>query len=322
VRPPSAAADNHVNELVLAHDRTVGFRYYNPITGRYISRDPIGYRDGPNVYCYVKNNPINRIDPLGLSEASGWGWSWWDVIPGVQIVHALYDTGAAIGSVTTVPIARGTMNLINGTSSGTNTIQHVVNGGTPPNTAGDEHAWKQIQNGANDIASAVPGTTFTGPVTGPNKVGYTPPVLTKPLKATEAATEGASRIKLPSPKAPLDPTNFAKHETSQVLSPETAPGRYVYVRDAEGIVHVAQDGPHMHPQVLGGGQSATAAGEISIGKGGKVTEYNNYSGTFQFGDETLDGLRHSIEAQGVKVAPGAKVGKMNEEKDRLINGNK
>jgi len=48
--------------------RTVGFRYYNPVTGRYISRDPIGYGDGMNVYAHVHNNPINRIDPLGLDD--------------------------------------------------------------------------------------------------------------------------------------------------------------------------------------------------------------------------------------------------------------
>jgi len=39
-------------------------RYYNPVTGRYLSRDPIGYRDGLNNYIYVHNNPINHIDPL------------------------------------------------------------------------------------------------------------------------------------------------------------------------------------------------------------------------------------------------------------------
>jgi uncharacterized protein RhaS with RHS repeats len=43
-----------------------GFRYYDPEVGRYISRDPIGYGDGLNVYLYVHNNPINHIDPLGL----------------------------------------------------------------------------------------------------------------------------------------------------------------------------------------------------------------------------------------------------------------
>ena len=44
------------------------FRYYDPAIGRYISRDPIGYGDGPNVYLYVHNNPINRIDPVGLAD--------------------------------------------------------------------------------------------------------------------------------------------------------------------------------------------------------------------------------------------------------------
>jgi RHS repeat-associated protein len=47
-----------------------GFRYYDPEVGRYISRDPIGYGDGLNVYLYVHNNPINHIDPLGLEGES------------------------------------------------------------------------------------------------------------------------------------------------------------------------------------------------------------------------------------------------------------
>lgn len=45
-----------------------GMRYFDPETGRYITRDPIGYADGPNVYLYVHNNPINHIDPLGLTD--------------------------------------------------------------------------------------------------------------------------------------------------------------------------------------------------------------------------------------------------------------
>ena len=45
-------------------------RYYDPEAGRYISRDPIGYSDGMNVYLYVNCNPINHIDPLGLGAWS------------------------------------------------------------------------------------------------------------------------------------------------------------------------------------------------------------------------------------------------------------
>ena len=48
-----------------------GFRYYDAVLGKFITRDPSGYPDGSNNYLYVKNNPINAIDPLGLSM-----WSW------------------------------------------------------------------------------------------------------------------------------------------------------------------------------------------------------------------------------------------------------
>jgi len=44
----------------------VGFRYYDPVLGRFLTRDPAGYPDGPNNYLYCNNNPINHIDPLGL----------------------------------------------------------------------------------------------------------------------------------------------------------------------------------------------------------------------------------------------------------------
>ena len=41
-------------------------RYYSPVIGRFISRDPIGVTGGINLYGYVKNRPIKLLDPLGL----------------------------------------------------------------------------------------------------------------------------------------------------------------------------------------------------------------------------------------------------------------
>lgn len=43
-----------------------GYRYYNPETSRWLSRDPIGERGGINVYEITQNNIINKIDYLGL----------------------------------------------------------------------------------------------------------------------------------------------------------------------------------------------------------------------------------------------------------------
>ncbi|MBK1884785.1 RHS repeat-associated core domain-containing protein, partial [Luteolibacter pohnpeiensis] len=45
-----------------------GYRYYDPVTGRWPSRDPIGERGGVNLYGMVGNNGIGRIDLLGLNE--------------------------------------------------------------------------------------------------------------------------------------------------------------------------------------------------------------------------------------------------------------
>src|SRR3990170_5353633 len=40
-------------------------RYYDPEVGRFISKDPIGFAGGVNLYNYVDGNPVNFIDPYG-----------------------------------------------------------------------------------------------------------------------------------------------------------------------------------------------------------------------------------------------------------------
>jgi RHS repeat-associated protein len=46
-----------------------GYRYYNPSTGRWLSKDPIEEQGGLNLYGFVINNPINKFDRLGLHLA-------------------------------------------------------------------------------------------------------------------------------------------------------------------------------------------------------------------------------------------------------------
>jgi len=41
-------------------------RWYDPVTGRWLSNDPIGISGGLNQYVFCDNNPENFMDPLGL----------------------------------------------------------------------------------------------------------------------------------------------------------------------------------------------------------------------------------------------------------------
>jgi RHS repeat-associated protein len=52
-------------------------RYYDPLSGRYASPDPLGLAAGPNPHAYV-SNAMHWIDPLGLSETTVFyrGMTW------------------------------------------------------------------------------------------------------------------------------------------------------------------------------------------------------------------------------------------------------
>jgi RHS repeat-associated protein len=44
------------------------YRWYDPVTGRWPSRDPIGERGGVNLYGFVGNDGVNQWDLLGLDK--------------------------------------------------------------------------------------------------------------------------------------------------------------------------------------------------------------------------------------------------------------
>jgi len=46
-----------------------GARDYDPATGRWVTKDPIRFDGGVNLYAYAANNPVNLVDPDGLAPA-------------------------------------------------------------------------------------------------------------------------------------------------------------------------------------------------------------------------------------------------------------
>lgn len=118
-------------------------RHYDPKTGRFLSRDPLGmHADGfntGNAYAYVGNNPLNRRDPLGLLTGEGnedpgfWSLWWkfqkqafadtgkglWNSAVGTweagkfvvteEIPNLVVDAGIAVGAIDNIPYQSATV---------------------------------------------------------------------------------------------------------------------------------------------------------------------------------------------------------------------
>jgi hypothetical protein len=77
--------------LITVPTLTAEARYYQPTMGRWVSRDPIGYAAGLNLYEYVSSRCTSLIDPMG-TENTGMGmrgpmaisrkqiWNWQDFV--------------------------------------------------------------------------------------------------------------------------------------------------------------------------------------------------------------------------------------------------
>ena len=73
----------------LAGATTRASAFYNPTTGRWLSKDPIEEQGGVNLYGMVANDPVDQYDPLGLMVTATY-----DI--GRQRFEATSDTGATL----------------------------------------------------------------------------------------------------------------------------------------------------------------------------------------------------------------------------------
>jgi RHS repeat-associated protein len=132
-------------------------RMYSPTLGRFLQPDPTGYADGANLYAYVGEDPLNLLDPYGLSaDGPGAIASWWnDSVIGFEsesttdsLMKALQAFGPAEGAI---------LGAVGGITEGFGAVENFVAKGIA-NTIPETLA-RVIPDGIPAATLGRPGTT-------------------------------------------------------------------------------------------------------------------------------------------------------------------
>src|SRR5207248_3166846 len=70
INPWRFCSKRHDEDLIL-----FGLRFYDPSLGRWLTPDPSGFSDGPNLYAYVLNSPLHRLDLFGLESNDAFNYN-------------------------------------------------------------------------------------------------------------------------------------------------------------------------------------------------------------------------------------------------------
>jgi len=82
-----------------------GERWQSPDLGRFVSRDPVGYDDGLNIYQYVRSGISRYVDPYGLGH---YPYDFYGPIEGGNYIHEVWTLDDRTGGTTVAQLNDGT----------------------------------------------------------------------------------------------------------------------------------------------------------------------------------------------------------------------
>ena len=105
------------------------YRAYDPVAGRWLSRDPLGEASNPagNLYPYVANDPLVNVDPTGLSSTGpGCGRNIGECLLNCIKQHYLGEAAAAATIAAGARILPYGQSAISGGTGGTSIASIVL----------------------------------------------------------------------------------------------------------------------------------------------------------------------------------------------------
>ncbi len=153
-------------------------RAYDPVSGRFLQPDPIGYSGGANLYAYVGNDPLDGRDPSGLAvvtncdghiciAASVPSGRYTD--PSKNATISPIDSQVAVQNGASFQSTRTTKEIVGYGMAGYDSVQIVSS--THPDSAGSDQAAASVPKSAVFVEHGHIAGQDQGMVDAPNEPG-------------------------------------------------------------------------------------------------------------------------------------------------------